>query len=190
MGNPIARFRLTEYMSYVCPRCGQFEKDSHVPLKANYVDRGHVSFEVRHLILNRIDMAAALMARCGTRDRFFGNHNALLGNQITMLNRFDALDTKAKAATGEGTVSERLVKTAQGAGLFEFMQGRGYRKAELVACLSNKEEQETLTVMTDNAIEMVKPERAQTPTFTLNGKYIGDVRDWAPLEAGLRRLPQ
>lgn len=190
MGNPVAKFRLTEFMSYACPRCGQFEKDSNKPLKSDYVDKGHVSFEVRHLILNGIDMAAALMARCGPRDRFFGNHNALLGNQIAMLTRFDALDINAKAETRKGTVSERLIKTAEGAGLFAFMQGRGYERDELVACLSDKTEQDILAAMTNNAIKLVEPERAQTPTFTINGKYIGNVRDWAPLEAGLSRLPE
>ncbi|MEM8918073.1 MAG: thioredoxin domain-containing protein [Pseudomonadota bacterium] len=190
MGNPVAKFRLTEFMSYVCPRCGQFERDSHKPLKANFVDRGHISFEVRHLVLNRLDMAAALMARCGPRTRFFDDHNAMLGNQMTMLRRFDALDTKAKAEAGKGTVNERLIKTAEGAGLFIFMQDRGYTRAELVACLSDKKQQDMLTAMTDYAVKLVEPARAETPTFTLNGKYIGNVRDWAPLEAGLNRLPQ
>ena len=190
MGNPVARFRLTEFMSYVCPRCGKFEKESHQPLKANYVDQGHVSFEVRHAILNGVDMAAALMARCGPRNRFFDNHQALLGNQITMLNTFEAQDAETKKAMGQGTTSERLVKIADGAGLFTFMQGRGYSRTELIACISDPNEQKVLTEMTKNVIELVKPEDAQTPTFTLNGKYIGNVRDWAPLEAGLSRLPR
>ncbi|NRD90986.1 hypothetical protein C8024_18315 [Sphingopyxis sp. BSNA05] len=70
MGNPLARHKLTEYMSYTCNHCAAFEQESHSPLTTKYIKKGHVSFEVRNLILNPIDLTAAMLARCGGRTKF------------------------------------------------------------------------------------------------------------------------
>lgn len=190
MGNPVAKFKLVEYMSYVCPRCAQFEEDSHEPLKTNFVDKGHVNFEIRHMVLNRIDLAAALLARCGPKENFFANHQAILANQKNMLDKYTQADNATKKATNQGTTNERLVKIARLVGLYDVMQKRGYKQQALTACLNNGKTQTLLTTMAAGFLKEIAPERGQTPSFTLNDKYIGNVRDWSPLETGLRRLPE
>ena len=64
MGNPKAKVKLVEYGSLTCPHCRHFAETGMVPLKA-YVKSGKVSFEYRNYILNGIDVAATLVARCG-----------------------------------------------------------------------------------------------------------------------------
>ena len=73
MGNPKAKVRLVEYVSYTCSHCAHFVGESKVPLKRDYVAKGLVSVELRNAVLNQYDLAAALSARCGGSGRFFGN---------------------------------------------------------------------------------------------------------------------
>ena len=65
IGNPAAKTRLVEYVSYTCPHCAHFVAEGTTPLKAGWVAKGLVAVEVRHLVRDRYDLVAALLARCG-----------------------------------------------------------------------------------------------------------------------------
>ena len=65
IGNPNARVKLVEYVSYTCPHCAAFVNSATPVLKRQFVRSGSTSIEVRHYLLNRIDLAASLIARCG-----------------------------------------------------------------------------------------------------------------------------
>src|SRR5688500_13061899 len=71
MGNPDAPVKLVEYLSLTCPHCAAFAREGTPPLIRNYVRRGRVSFEVRNLPLNALDVTATILARCGGPERFF-----------------------------------------------------------------------------------------------------------------------
>ena len=70
MGNPAAKVKVVEYGSLTCPHCAAFSNSAKAGLAAR-VRTGKVSFEFRNYVLNGIDVAATLVARCGGTARFF-----------------------------------------------------------------------------------------------------------------------
>ncbi|MEP4058089.1 thioredoxin domain-containing protein [Parasphingorhabdus sp.] len=188
MGNPLAKHKLAEYMSYTCNHCAAFEKDSHTALTANYIKKGHVSFEIRNFILNPIDLTAAMLARCGGRTKFFGNHRALLLQQSSWLKTFQSTSPGVMKTLNNGTVPERLKKIAAAAGLDSLMKDRGFSASQINACLSNKTEQDKILAMTTHATKTLK--LTGTPSFTIAGKPLAKVHSWTALRPNLVALPQ
>ncbi len=188
MGNPLARHKLTEYMSYTCSHCAAFEKESHAALTTDFVNRNRVSFEVRNLVLNPIDLSAAMLARCGGRTKFFGNHRALLLKQSTWLAKFQATSPEVMKTMNDGTVPQRLKKIVKAAGLDALMKGRGFTASQIDACLSNQAEQDKILAMTKYATDTLK--LSGTPSFTLGDQPLAEVHSWAALKPKLTALPQ
>jgi protein-disulfide isomerase len=166
MGNPLAKHRLAEYMSYTCNHCANFEAQSHDPLKSGFIQKGHISFEVRNLVLNPIDLTAAMLARCGGRTKFFGNHRAILTSQASWMQTFQSSSPAVMKSLNEGTVPERLKKIAKAADFYGLMQKRGYSKDQVNSCLADKQAQDKILGMTKYATGTLK--LTGTPSFTLN----------------------
>ncbi|WP_417622753.1 DsbA family protein [Parasphingorhabdus sp.] len=188
MGNPLARHKLTEYMSYTCSHCAAFEKESHSILITNFVNKGHVSFEVRNLVLNPIDLTAAMLARCGGRTKFFGNHHALLLRQPEWLKKFQSASPEVMKTLNDGTLPERLRKIAKAAGLDTLMKGRGFTASQIDACLSDPAEQDKILAMTKYGTTSLK--LTGTPSFTLAGQPLPKVHSWTALQPSLTALPR
>ncbi len=188
MGSPLAKHKLTEYMSYTCSHCADFEAESHQALVTKFVNKSHVSFEVRNLILNPIDLTAAMLARCGGRTKFFGNHHDLLAKQSSWMKKFQSISPKVMATMNDGTVPERLKKIAKASGLDELMKGRGFTAPQIDACLSDKAEQDKILAMTKHATATLK--LSGTPSFTLGGKPLANVHNWTTLQPKLAALPR
>ena len=70
IGNPAAPLKLVEYGSYTCSHCAAFAAESDKVLKHEMIATGSVSLEYRHLIRDRLDLAAAILARCAGTPRF------------------------------------------------------------------------------------------------------------------------
>jgi len=181
------KHRITEYMSYICNHCANFEAQSYIPLKTNFIKKGDVSFEIRNLVLNRIDMTAAMLARCGGRTKFFGNHRAFLTQQESWMETLHA-SPEAKQAMGVGAVTERFKKIARAADFYGLMQKRGYSKAKVNACLADQSAQDSILRMHKYATQTLK--LSGTPSFTHNGKIIDKVHNWARLQRKLDELSQ
>tara|TARA_R110000824_G_scaffold1647_8_gene8239 strand:- start:5724 stop:6416 length:693 start_codon:yes stop_codon:yes gene_type:complete len=188
MGNPLAKHKLTEYMSYTCSHCAAFEKDSHSPLTTGFINKGHVSFEVRNLILNPIDLTAAMLARCGGRTKFFGNHRALLLQQPAWLKKFQSTSPEVMKTLNDGTVPQRMKKISKATGLDLLMKGRGFTAAKIDACLSDQAEQDKILAMTKYGTETLK--LSGTPSFTIADKPLANVHSWTALQPKLAALPQ
>jgi len=188
MGNPLAAHKLTEYMSYTCNHCAAFETEAHSSLTSNFVNKGHVSFEIRNLVLNPIDLTAAMLARCGGRTKFFGNHRALLLQQPAWLKKFQSASPEAMKTINDGTVPQRMKKIARLAGLDLLMTKRGYSATEINACLSSQAEQDKILAMTKYATDTLK--LTGTPSFTLTDQPLANVHSWTALRPKLAALPQ
>lgn len=188
MGNPLAKHQLAEYMSYTCNHCANFETESHDPLKSNFIRKGHISFEVRNLVLNPIDLTAAMLARCGGRTKFFGNHRAFLTSQASWMQTFQSSTPEVMKSLNEGTVPERLKKIAKAADFYSLMQKRGYSAAQVNACLADQSAQDKILGMTKYATGTLK--LTGTPSFTLNDQPIEKVHNWARLRPALLALPE
>src|SRR5690606_21768616 len=70
IGNPEAKVKVAEFVSYTCPHCAAFAREGEPPLQLAYVAPGSVSLEVRHLIRDPVDLAAAMLTNCGPASKF------------------------------------------------------------------------------------------------------------------------
>lgn len=181
LGNPAARSKLVEYISYTCSHCAQFVGQASGPLKTGYVRGGTVSVEVRNAVRDKYDLTAALLARCGGTRRFFGNHEALFANQSAWLDRVMTYDRDpAPKPTDEKTALREIgAKT----GLYALMGKRGFTPVQLDACINDPAATKAVLAMRDEAWNRLKI--SGTPAFTLNGKLLEGVSSWDGLKAAL-----
>ena len=85
VGNPNARVKLVEYMSYTCPHCAAFSRESAAVLRGQMIKSGTVSLEERNLVRDQLDLAAALLARCAGPAGFDKLSTAFFAQQDTWL---------------------------------------------------------------------------------------------------------
>ncbi len=178
LGNPAAKHRLVEYISYTCPHCAHFVAEGTAPLKTGWVAKGWLAIEVRNLIRDRFDMTSALLARCGGAARFFGNHEALFANQDAWFTLARAFKPSLPAGASQGAI---MADIADKTGLLALMQKRGVTPAQSKACLADTKSLDQVLAMTKRGMEQDGVQG--TPSFLINGKMT-DAHDWA----GLRPL--
>ena len=184
MGNPQAPTKLVEYVSYTCSHCAQFVGEASAPLKTNYVKGGKVSVEVRNAVRDKYDLTAALLARCGGPARFMGNHEALFANQDAWMEQIQAYDSSATKPT-EQIASLRDI--GQKTGLYTLMSKRGFKPAQLDACVASPMAMKQILAMTDEAWNKVKI--GGTPGFTVNGTRV-EGSTWTIVQAALPPAPR
>ncbi len=182
IGNPAAPTKVVEYMSYTCGHCANFETNNAPVFKSQYVASGKASFEIRNFVLNPVDLTAAMLARCGGKSRFFGNHKHLLATQKTWLadtgKISKATDAKLQTEDYAGYMAGVYTET----GLSKIMQQRGVTPAQGKACLVDPA---ALKAVLDMSDEGAKLGIHGTPTFTVNGRLDGEVHDWQSLKSKL-----
>lgn len=180
MGNPDAKTRLVEYISYTCSHCADFTVKAAAPLKVNWIARGTTNVEIRNAVRDRYDLTAALLARCGGPVKFFGNHQSLFANFENWMRQVQAYDAKERPPT---TIDAAMEDIAASTGLYTLMQKRGFTRTQLQTCLADRGSREKVLAMTQEAWEGVKI--GGTPSFSVNGKLLDGVHDWSGLEPAL-----
>lgn len=180
IGNPAAKIRLVEYMSYTCPHCQHFAMESATPLMRDYIAKGTVSFEVRNFLLNGLDFTFALAARCGGVARFKGNHDAIFANQQALEAKAMKFDPKPY---GKNPVAG-MQAWARASGLTDLMAKRGVPAAALDKCIADKAEQGRIQAMTRDAIDVKK--LSGTPSFFINDQPLSG-NTWGSVEFDLRQ---
>lgn len=111
VGNPAARTKVVEYLSLTCPHCAEFAHDGSAGLMAA-VRTGRVSVEYRPFVLNGVDVAATMLARCAAPANHFAMVHALLGSQASWMGRTRNVTEAQRqqlAALSPLQVSQRLV---------------------------------------------------------------------------------
>jgi hypothetical protein len=186
MGNPKAKVRLVEYLSYSCSHCAHFTTESAAPLKANYVAKGRVAVEVRNAVRDRYDFASALLARCGGATKFFAQNEAIFAGQDALLAKASAHEAGSSLPAGS-PIGVVLGDMARGSGLLDFMATQGVPAAAANACIANKAEQDIVLGMSNEAWQVRKLQG--TPMFLINGVNAG-FNDWASLEPKIRAALQ
>ncbi|WP_343528519.1 thioredoxin domain-containing protein [Sphingomonas sp.] len=182
IGNPAARVKLVEYVSYTCPHCAAFMGASAPILKGQMVRSGSTSIEVRHYILNRIDLAAALVARCGGAEKFAGLTETLFAQQKTWLTRGMEFEQANGQRIGMYPMAAQMRAIADGAGLTEIGKAAGLSDAQITACLSDRAATDRIVAMTSSAPDTIEG----TPGFWINGKQAKGVFTWDALSPLLR----
>jgi protein-disulfide isomerase len=182
MGNPNARVKLVEYGSLTCGHCAAFARQGMGSLVGTYVKSGKVSYEYRNFILNGLDVAASLVARCGGPSRFFPLADKLYATQPQWMGRLSALTAAQKAQLNALPEGQRLGRLAEMVGLTGLAAQHGVAPVQSKRCLADP-------AALDRLGKMAEAAGAQgvqgTPTFFLNGANIG-TQDWATLEPILR----
>jgi protein-disulfide isomerase len=72
LGDPDAPVKVIEYASLTCSHCASFHTGTFKDFKRDYIDTGKVYFTHREVFFDRYGLWAAMMARCGGTDRYFG----------------------------------------------------------------------------------------------------------------------
>lgn len=183
IGNPAAKAKVVEYLSYTCPSCANFVRESSPALKRDYLARGRASLEVRHALRDPLDLAAALLARCDGPAKFMGHSEAIFAKQTDWMARgssyFQANGERLKALPRE----KALVEVARGSGLTAIVQARGLTPAKANACLISKPATEQLGAMATEAWGTRKI--PGTPAFLINGTLAAGALDWNGLKPRL-----
>jgi protein-disulfide isomerase len=177
MGNPQAKVKLVEYGSLTCPHCRHFAQTGMAPLRA-YVKGGKLSFEYRNYILNGLDVAATLVARCGGAPRFFPVVDRFYANQTVWIGKINALSEADKEAIKAMSDVDRVKRLAQVGGMVQIAAANGITPAQSGKCLADPN-------AIDRLVGFVEGGRALgvrgTPTFFVNGVK-AEVGEWSDLE--------
>lgn len=184
IGNPAAKAKLVEYLSYTCSHCAEFNGEAAVPLKRDYVAKGLVSVEFRNAVRDRLDFTAALIARCGGPTKFFGNSDKLMATQSIWLGKAQAFGEANAEKMEKIPINESLKLIARGLGFDVIMKERGITPAQMDACLTNKNAQDTIAGMTNEAWSIRKIQG--TPSFLINDTMVTAPGKWAMIEPELK----
>ena len=183
IGNPKAEVSLIEFVSYTCPHCGEFARGGEGALQLAYIGPGKVSFEVRHMVRDPVDLTATMLARCGPAAKFPRNHAAFMYAQNTWL-AAAAKATKGQQqrwSTGDGGTRRRAI--ANDLGFYKIMEGRGYRRTEVDACLTDDAAARSIAETSARDAEAWKI--SGTPSFVINRTLLAGTHDWRTLQPQL-----
>lgn len=111
LGDPDAPVKIIEYASFTCSHCATFHDTVFTQLKRDYIDTGKVHFTLREFYLNRYDLWAGMMARCGGDLKYFGITDILFSTQPEWAYTDDPLvvvDNLRKIGLGAGMTGEQL----------------------------------------------------------------------------------
>jgi hypothetical protein len=185
VGNPQARVTLVEYVSYTCPHCGHFVEESKAPLHDGLVRDGSVRVEVRSFVRDPLDLASALLARCGGATRFARQHALIFANQKALLDKAMAFQAKPEAFKGATTIEARLRRVAAGSGLAALMQRNGLSAPQVDRCLVDPAARQELIGMAEKLSGRIQG----TPSFEIDGNLLA-ANSWAEVEPPLRQALQ
>jgi protein-disulfide isomerase len=179
MGNPKAKIAIVEYGSLTCPHCRHFAETGYKPLVSQYVRTGRASYEFRSYILNGIDVAATLIARCDGPRHFFPIAEQLYATQPTWIGKVTGAETDKLNALPQ---DQMMLGVAKVTGLIPIAASHGVPPAKAEQCLKSQPAADELAKMAQAAAAAGV---TGTPTFFVNGKQV-PAYDWATLEPFLK----
>ncbi|WP_158084504.1 thioredoxin domain-containing protein [Henriciella pelagia] len=168
LGSDDAPVTVTEYASWTCPACLQFQNDVVDQMKEEYVSTGKVKFVFREFPTppQEISVAGFAIARCAGEDKYFDVLEELFSRQTAILS----------LARQGGQVKQALQQVAANHGITD--------PAEFDACLQNSDLRRAIAASVDAGIE---DGVEATPTVLLNGETLPgyDWRRWDGMKAVL-----
>ncbi len=143
-GSQDATVTIVEYASMTCPHCARFHNNVYPQLKEKYIDTGKVRLIMREFPLDRLALAAAMMARCADKEQFFG--------LVTVLYKQQSVWARSKDPATE---------------LFKIAKLAGFTEDKFNTCLQNKDVAQAIVDLKNDGIN--KFQVGSTPTFFING---------------------
>ena len=157
MGKDDAPVTMVEHSSLTCPHCAAFHKETLPQIKKAYIDTGKVRLVYQDFPLGTLALAAAMLARCGGDNRYFGMLEVLFRSQETWAHSNNPL--------GE---LERVVRFG------------GLSKADVGECLNN--EGLMTAIQQRAAAAHDKLGINSTPTFVVDGKVVSGALSFAEFQ--------
>jgi protein-disulfide isomerase len=186
IGNPEAKVKLVEYVSYTCPHCAAFAREADDRIKLGYVMAGTVSLEVRHLIRDPVDLTVVMLANCGPPARFPLNHTTFMLQQARWIAPLSSATAAQQARWTSGDGASRRRAIANDFGFYKMMEGRGYRRADIDRCLSDEAAARRFAEQSQKDWE--RPGIDGTPSFSINGVVMPGTHTWDTLERQLEEF--
>lgn len=183
LGNPAAKVKLIEYVSYTCPHCAHFNKDSEAILRMTYVPQGKVSVTVHHLVRDPVDLTVAMLTNCGDDKMFFKKHSVFLASQDQWLGKIEGFSEAQRQRWVAGPLPGRLKAIASDLGFYPTMERWGFDRTATDKCLSDPVMAKRLVDLTQEAIALGVN---STPSFAIDGAVVSDTHDWQSLEPQIK----
>lgn len=179
IGNPAAKVKLVEYVSYTCPHCKAFDDQSRATLNA-MIRSGSTSVEIRNQLHDKVDFVAVILARCVGPARFRRYHEAVYAAQDVWYGKAAAFDQSGEVAKLPSN-NARAKAFADKSGLAAIALKAGLSQAELTRCFADES---TIDAVARSAAAIPQTVTG-TPAFEINGRFV-DHAGWAELEPQLR----
>lgn len=156
LGDPNAPVTIIEFASLTCPHCADFDVNRLPDLKTEYIDKGLVKLIFRDYPLDGLALRAAQIARCAGPDKYFAYIDAFFRQQAQWLTETPLDDMK------------RIARFT------------GMSSSEIDACLENKEIQQGIVKMMQDANAALNV--ASTPTFIVGDTQFSGTRELSHYE--------
>ena len=143
-GQADAPVTIVEYASMTCPHCSHFHETTYPELKKKYIDTGKVRFIFREFPLDALAAAAAMLARCAGKEKFFPLVEAFFAQQ-------------------KDWVVQKPLQP-----MFTIAKQAGFTQQTFDECLANQQMLDALKQTQTRAAEKFNVN--STPTFFINGK--------------------
>jgi protein-disulfide isomerase len=183
LGDPAAKIRLTEYISYTCPHCAHFHAESDATLRTTFVATGKGSIEIVPYIRNPIDMAAALLVGCGGPAHFVRLHDTFLNTQTQWMAKWATVTDAQRARWENGPINGRLRAMAADFDFYHIMENNGFDRAQADRCLNDEAAMKRLAAQTAAATAAGVE---ATPSFAIDGVILTGTYDWTMLAPQLQ----
>lgn len=180
-GNPDAPLKLVEYVSYTCPHCAHFHKESEPVLRLTLVPKGQISVTVTNFLRNPLDLTVAMITNCGDSKRFFVRHNAFFATQDKWLAKAQAASQTQQQRWYQGAMTDRMRAISGDLGFYDIAAGWSLSRTQVDQCLADQAMLDRLRTQ-QNEVQALG--LTGTPSFTLNGQLL-DGHDWASVSKAL-----
>lgn len=181
MGNPDAPIKLVEYGALSCSHCAEFAETATEDLRSKYVDSGRVSFELRLVPLNAMDLPAAVLVQCSAPEATIALADQFWENQAMFFQNAQQAGQGAFEQASALPPQQRMVAMAQLFGMTDFFAARGISRDQANACLADASAAQKFV---DTAATY---EVTSTPTLEINGTRLTSAPTWDELEPALQR---
>ncbi len=183
LGNPDAKVKVDEFVSYTCSHCADFQKKADAPLRLAYVQPGKVSVRIVHLIRDPVDLTVAMLTNCGNPSGFFNRHQIFLQTQDKWLPKAKAASDAQRSRWTNGDLAGRFRAIAGDFGFYELMAPRGFTRAAVDRCLADQEMAQRVVAQSSEAKRLNVP---GTPSFAIDGALLDSVHDWPALDSAIK----
>lgn len=179
LGNPNAKVKLGEYVSYTCPHCADFHMASEAPLRLKYVQSGAVAVEINHVLRDPVDATIAQLVNCGPPSKFLINHSMFLRSQSKWIQGITHATAVQRNRWYTGDRAMRMRAVASDFHFYDMMATRGYDRMTLDKCINDNALAERLAAISAASDKLGVD---HTPSFTLNGQLLLGTSGWDLLE--------